>query len=112
LIDQPVVSLSQLSGHTWELEQILEPIIQKFLDFFEVLQKQGFAPFQNAYNELLAFKGQSIRCQDGARQIEGVCHSVDAQGRLNLVLDDTQSPHLINPFPTMTALNSGEIKDN
>src|SRR5580700_2479453 len=35
-IDQPATSLAQLSGQTWSLEQILEPILKQFLKDLDI----------------------------------------------------------------------------
>ena len=100
MIDQPATSLAQLSGQTWTLEQILEPICKQFIIDLDRLQKQGFEPFRDEYETLLAFKGESITCNDGMQTLKGICHSVNRDGRLNLLLSDG----------TMTTLNAGELK--
>lgn len=99
-IDQPATSLAQLSGQTWVLEQILEPILEQFIKDLELLESKGFEPFREAYEELLAFKGKTITCRDGERTLKGICHSVNASGRLNLLLEDG----------TLQTLSAGEIK--
>lgn len=90
-IDQPATSLAQLSGQIWNLEQLLEPILQQFIADLEMLRTKGFEPFQKTYEDLLAFKGKTITCKDGATAIEGICHSVGADGRLNLLMPDGQT---------------------
>ncbi len=100
LIDQPATSLAQLSGQTWTLEQILEPIAKQFLIDLDLLKKQGFGPFRDEYEALLAFKGESITCNDGIQTLKGICHSINCDGRLNLLLPDG----------TMATLNAGELK--
>lgn len=101
-IDQPATSLSQLSGQTWTIEQILEPLLQQFLDDLALLQEQGFKPFQATYEALLAYKGKTISSSDGVKQFTGICHSINEEGRLNLLL----------PSGEMIALTAGEIKFN
>jgi BirA family biotin operon repressor/biotin-[acetyl-CoA-carboxylase] ligase len=87
-IDQPATSLAQLSGHPWTLEQILEPLVQQFLKDLKAVETQGFKIFVPAYEALLAYKGQQITCHDGKNSIQGICESIDNEGRLNLKLDD------------------------
>jgi BirA family biotin operon repressor/biotin-[acetyl-CoA-carboxylase] ligase len=87
-IDQPATSLAQLSGHTWALEQILEPLLQQFLTDLDRLEKEGFAPFQAAYQARLAFCGESITCSNGNETLRGICQSINPDGRLNLLLPD------------------------
>jgi BirA family transcriptional regulator, biotin operon repressor / biotin---[acetyl-CoA-carboxylase] ligase len=99
-IDQPATSLAQLSGQTWTLEQILEPVLKRFLKDLSILQTKGFASFRPAYEKLLAFQGETIACNDGLKMIKGVCHSINSDGRLNLLLPDGQ----------IITLSAGELK--
>jgi BirA family biotin operon repressor/biotin-[acetyl-CoA-carboxylase] ligase len=99
-IDQPATSLAQLSGRTWTLEQILEPVLKQFLDDLETLEAKGFEPFRSNYDQLLAFKGEPITCNDGLKTIKGICHSINADGRLNLLLPDGK----------ISILSAGEVK--
>lgn len=99
-IDQPATSLSQLTGRIWTLEQILEPLLKQFLNDLQTLEEKGFAPFHSLYEELLAYKGEVISCSDGIQTIKGICHSVNPDGRLNLLLPDG----------TLKTLSAGEIK--
>ena len=99
-IDQPATSLAQLSGHLWELEQILDPLLHQFLDDLDLLKAKGFAPFRQTYENLLAFKGKSIAFNDGNNDWKGTCHSITDEGKLNLLL----------PSGEMRALSVGEIK--
>lgn len=87
-VDQPATSLSQLSGQTWTLEQILDPVLKQFLKDLDTLQTKGFEQFRETYETFLAFKGESIACNDGLKMIQGICHSINADGRLNLLLPD------------------------
>jgi BirA family biotin operon repressor/biotin-[acetyl-CoA-carboxylase] ligase len=99
MIDQPATSLAQLSGQTWALEQILEPILNEFIKDLEILESKGFEPFLFSYEELLASKGQFITCNDGSKTLRGICHSIRSDGRLNLLL----------PEGHMTTLSAGEL---
>ena len=86
-IDQPATSLAQLSGRPWQLEQILEPILQQFLEDLEKLKIGGFSPFQKTYESLLAYKDELICFHDGADKIKGFCTSIGADGRLTMILE-------------------------
>ncbi len=101
-IDQPATSLAQLSGQTWNLEQIIEPVLKQFISDLQTLQEKGFSPFQAKYEELLAFKGASISCSgsDGLKTVKGICHSINSNGTLNLLLPDGK----------ITVLSAGELK--
>lgn len=98
-IDQPATSLAQLSGQTWTLEQILEPLLQQFLKNLAILEMKGFEPFCAQFEELLAYKGQTITCNDGRKRFQGTCLSINKEGRLNLLL----------PTGEQTTLSAGEI---
>lgn len=98
-IDQPATSLAQLSGQTWTLEQILEPILKQFLKDLDTLLIKGFEPFRARYEKLLAYKGETIACHDGLKTIKGICHSINSEGKLNLLLPDGQ----------ITILSAGEL---
>lgn len=99
-IDQPATSLAQLSGQTWHIEQILEPLLQQFLIDLALLQAEGFTPFRVTYEELLAYKGKTISTNDGSKQITGTCLSINDDGRLNILL----------PSGEIVTLSAGEIK--
>lgn len=99
-IDQPATSLAQLSGRTWILEEILKPLVEQFLIDLNRLETEGFAPFQEAYEQYLAFRGQPVTCTDGLQIIRGICHSINKEGRLNLLL----------PSGRVATLSAGEVK--
>lgn len=99
-IDQPATSLAQLSLKTWSLEQILSPLVQQFMHDFKILQQQGFEPFQSRFQNLLAYKGKEISCNDGAKIIKGICQGITKDGRLELIL----------PSGKPLTLTAGEVK--
>jgi biotin-(acetyl-CoA carboxylase) ligase len=98
-IDQPATSLAQLSGQPWNLKEILQALLDQFLEDFSLLQTQGFAYFLPVYENFLAFKKQQITCHDGLQYIKGICHSLSPDGRLNLEL----------PEGRIVLISSGEI---
>ncbi len=99
-IDQPATSLAQLSDQTWNLEQIIEPILKQFIKDLDILETQGFEPFRSLYEEFLAYKGETLSCHDGIKTLTGICHSINSDGRLNLLLPDGQ----------VATLSAGELK--
>ncbi len=109
-IDQPATSLAQLSGQTWTLEQIIEPVLKQFIKDLDLLEKQGFEPFRALYDECLAFKGETISCHDGIKTVKGVCHSINSDGRLNLLLPNDEvillSAGEISASPTPKEINA------
>jgi biotin-(acetyl-CoA carboxylase) ligase len=60
---------------------------------------QGFKPFSARFEQHLMYKGEQITCNDGHSQRTGICHSINDDGTLNLLLPSGQ---------TIT-LSSGEI---
>ncbi len=99
-IDQPATSLLQLSGKTWTIEQVLEPLLHQFLEDLAILQEKGFTPFKEAYETILAFKGETIRCHDGVNTLTGICDSINNEGRLHLRL----------PSGEIQTLSAAEVK--
>lgn len=93
-IDQPATSLAQLSGHPWNLDEILNNLLMQFLSDLETLLLRGFSPFRERYQHLLAFKGEKIRCFDGEKHIEGICQGILPDGRLELALDNGEKVFL------------------
>jgi BirA family biotin operon repressor/biotin-[acetyl-CoA-carboxylase] ligase len=85
-IDQPATSLLHLSKKTWEIQELIELIMNHFIADLELLQKSGFAAFQAPFENLLAYKGEEITCLDGTQTIKGICHSITKEGRLQLLL--------------------------
>jgi BirA family transcriptional regulator, biotin operon repressor / biotin---[acetyl-CoA-carboxylase] ligase len=99
-IDQPATSLAQVSGRTWQIQPLVEALAKQFLADLVALEQKGFAPLRPFYEEALASKGKTITCRDGTHTWKGICHSVNEDGRLNLML----------PSGEMVALSAGEIQ--
>lgn len=83
-IDQPATSLAQLSGHPWNIDKTLQTLLSYFLRDLPLLQQEGFAPFKERYEALLANKGQKITVRLALGKKEGICHSISQEGRLIL----------------------------
>ncbi len=94
VIDQPASSLAQLSTHTWNLEQVLEPLLNQFIIDLETLKKKGFVPFQKAYENLLIVKDKSINFKLGEKVEQGTYHSISDEGRLVITMPDGNIKHL------------------
>jgi BirA family transcriptional regulator, biotin operon repressor / biotin---[acetyl-CoA-carboxylase] ligase len=86
MIDQPATSLLQELGKREDLETLLEHLMQQFLTNLEILEKSGFAPFKETFEQLLAFRGQEITCHDGAQTIKGICQGITQEGHLKVLL--------------------------
>jgi len=98
-IDQPATSLLQLSKKNWDIQELTELLMTRFLFDLQLLQKSGFAAFQAPFENILAYKGQEITCLDGTRTIRGICHGITPDGRLQLLL----------PSGEVRTLTAGEL---
>jgi len=98
-IDQKTTSLMLFSKRTWELGSILNPILYTFYNYLRLLSSSGFTHFQPIYQKLLAFQGKEIVCQLENQKIQGICHSINPDGTLNLQLSSG----------SMISLNAAEI---
>jgi len=98
-IDQPATSLLHLSRKTWEIQELIDLIMNHFIADLELLQTSRFAAFQAPFENLLAYKGQEITCLDGTQTIKGICHSITKEGHLQLLL----------PSGKVKTLMAGEI---
>jgi BirA family biotin operon repressor/biotin-[acetyl-CoA-carboxylase] ligase len=93
-IDQPATSLAILSGTLWDLDAVLKELLDQFISDLTILKAQGFSCFRDRYEQLLAYKGQTIRCFDGTKFLEGICHAILPDGRLELLLTEGSTVHL------------------
>jgi BirA family biotin operon repressor/biotin-[acetyl-CoA-carboxylase] ligase len=87
-IDQPATSLLLATGKTWDKNLFLKKVQRQFASDLELFKKEGFAPFHSPFEDLLAYKGQTIRVFDGKKAWVGICHSLTQEGHLNLYLPD------------------------
>lgn len=97
--DQPTTSLKEISGKTWELNDLKSNFLEKLQSNLSLLCNEGFSPFLSFFNQHLAFKNKKITCMMGEKKISGVLSSVTNEGKLQLIQDDG----------SMIAVSSGEI---
>ena len=88
LIDQPATSLSQETGRTWNVKAVLHRLQMQWIIDLMKFKQEGFAPFHAPIEGLLAYKGETIRFFDGAKEWTGVCQGLTAEGQLILRLPD------------------------
>lgn len=93
-IDQPATSLFIETGKRWDKKGLLKKLQDQFIKDLERFKKEGFTPFHKQFDELLALKGETIRCYDGEKIWVGICHSLTEDGQLNLLLPD-ESIHTV-----------------
>ena len=89
-IDQPASSLKVETGKAWDKQDLLKKLQAQFLEDLEKFKNQGFTPFHSPFENLLAYKGEKVRCFDGRREWEGICHSLTNDGQLNLFLPNKE----------------------
>ncbi len=99
-IDQPATSLLIETHRAWDRKALLDELQTRFAIDLVRFKKEGFAPFHDRFEQLLAYKGEVVRCSDGGREWVGICHSITSDGRLNICLPDK----------TVHAVSSGEVR--
>lgn len=100
-IDQPATSLLIETGEKWDKHSLLKKLQVQFMEDLNRFKKEGFTPFYKQFDELLALKGEEVRCFDGKKTWVGICHSLTSDGQLNLLLPDK----------TFHKVLSGDIKN-
>lgn len=99
-IDQPATSLKAETGKEWDKDQLLKELQAQFANDLLRFKQDGFTPFHDEFEDLLAMKGKEVRCFDGEKIWVGICHSITEDGQLNLKMNDG----------TMHTVLSGDIK--
>ena len=89
-IDQKATSLREETDRRWDRDQLLGSLQDQFLIDLEKFKREGFAPFHQQFESLLAYKGQTVRCFDGKKEWVGICHSITGDGHLNLLLPNQE----------------------
>jgi BirA family biotin operon repressor/biotin-[acetyl-CoA-carboxylase] ligase len=89
-INQPATSLHLETGHEWNRADLLKKCQKQFVADLQQFKKEGFTPFRRLFENLLAYKGQTVRCFDGDHEWIGICHSITADGQLNIYLPNKE----------------------
>ncbi len=87
LLDQVATSLAKETGRKFLLTPLLTLLDQFVIEDLTVYRKKGFQPFHQIYDSFLLYKGEKITLQQKEKRIEGVFHSLNLDGSLNLKLD-------------------------
>ncbi|MDE3048138.1 MAG: biotin--[acetyl-CoA-carboxylase] ligase, partial [Verrucomicrobiota bacterium] len=61
-IDQPATSLLLETGKKWAVRDVLKKLQMQFVQDLERFKKEGFTPFHRPFDQLLALKGETVRC--------------------------------------------------
>lgn len=99
-IDQPATSLCVELGENQKRDSLIKMLETFFLEDYALYQREGFKPFYMSYDALLTHKGKPITLKQDGHVISGTLHSLNPDGRLNILLDSGE----------MQTLSSGEIK--
>ena len=83
-IDQPWCDLSQFDGPGLSRDAAAAVVLASLLPALDEFDAQGLAPFLPRWQALDALRGRRVRVLDGARQHEGLCLGIDADGALRL----------------------------
>lgn len=90
-IDQPATSLLKETGHPLDIEKVLSVLEEHVSNDLEKFLSDGFAPFLPRYKKLIGNDlHKTIRFHDNAQLWEGVFHSINEDGSLNLLLPSRQ----------------------
>ncbi|MCB1080878.1 MAG: biotin--[acetyl-CoA-carboxylase] ligase [Chlamydiia bacterium] len=100
IIDQPATSILKETGEVLPLDPLLKLLDQFFIDDLTLYQAEGFKPFYKSYDSLLTHKGQPITLRQNGDALTGTLHSLNPDGRLNLLLDSGE----------IKTVSTGEIK--
>ena len=85
-LGQPATSLHLFLKKPVEPLALLQPLLSQFSLCLTALQARGFASLQPRFQELLARKGQMVTVQLPLKKVQGICHSITAEGCLRLQL--------------------------
>ena len=99
-IDQPATSLRIETEKPLSKESLINTLEAFFLEDLRLYQQEGFNPFYKIYEDLLTHKGKPITLEQNGHFITGTLHSLNPDGRLNLLL----------PSGEIKTFSSGEIK--
>ncbi|MEM8727269.1 MAG: biotin--[acetyl-CoA-carboxylase] ligase [Chlamydiota bacterium] len=100
-IDRPATSLVVEIGRQRESTPLIKILEEFFLEDYHLYLKSGFQPFYASYNALLTHKGKPITFEQNGRLISGTLHSLNPDGRLNVLSDHGR----------IQTLSSGEINN-
>ena len=83
-IDQPATSLLVEKNKEFSITAMRNDISKQLEHDLKLFLKDGFAPFQDSYNALLARKGEPMTIQSQ----HGTLHGISSDGRLEIKLDN------------------------
>ena len=89
-IDQPATSLKVETNKNWDRKELLEKLKKAFLKNLKIFKEKGFTPFHEEFENLLLYVGENITLFDGQKEYNGLLHSINCEGQLNLYLPNKE----------------------
>lgn len=89
-IDQPATCLQKHIIKKYKKGEILDLLEIQFIHDLDLFLAQGFAPFLCEYENLMAYIGEEICCENQGKKWVGICHSLTNDGQLNLYLPNKE----------------------
>lgn len=83
LVDR-AISLKDLTGTTFDREEVLRRIIQEFSLSFPSFEEMGFSPLKKEYEESLVFLGKEVQILSEEKLISGIADGISEEGFLKL----------------------------
>lgn len=88
-IDQPATSLFLEKGQKYDVEAILNQLIELFANHLQLFFKAGFAPFFSDFKSRMQHRtGQNLSVQDGSRVWTGEYVGLNEDGSISIKLSD------------------------
>lgn len=96
-IDQPATSLKEEKGTAFNPEYILQNLQRKFVENLHDFLKNGFSQFLEKYKGYLGnVLGKKIHFINGIKQEEGIFHSVNSDGSVNILLESGEVRQVVS----------------
>ncbi|MEH6471322.1 MAG: bifunctional biotin--[acetyl-CoA-carboxylase] ligase/biotin operon repressor BirA [Halopseudomonas sp.] len=83
-VDQPWTDLQQIVARPVDRNRVLARLVNALVDALQLFERQGFAPFREAWQQHNAHQGARVRLSTERFSEQGECVGVDATGALLL----------------------------
>jgi BirA family biotin operon repressor/biotin-[acetyl-CoA-carboxylase] ligase len=92
-IGQPATSLLAETARTFDREQLLNELLEKFFTFYEHILARGFAYIVKIWQNELHIIGKEVHIQTGQKEFRGVVTGIGEDGAL--IVETAQGPEKI-----------------
>lgn len=83
-VEQPWTSLAQITGKTFNRNELLVSINNKLIQYLTEFQAKGFSSFQQVWQQFDYLKGSEVFVHIGSNIVYGVADGVAANGELRI----------------------------